>query len=133
MYSHTLNRVGRFIADKASNNDTALYEIARETDIKPFQQRLRCNTRIIDLVAKAILYSTDTDCVADAATVAAQLESDTLENNLTAFEQTLRSDSDTVHLAAWREKGAIGGAATSSTTAKAHRGNVVISIRGSGN
>ena len=59
-------------------------------------------------MAKAILYGTDTDCVADAARVAAQLEDDTLENNLTAVEKTLRSDNDTERLAAWRKKGALG-------------------------
>lgn len=44
---------------------------------------------LIDLVAKALLYSTDTDRVAVAARVAAQFEDDILEHTLTAVEQTL--------------------------------------------
>ena len=44
----------------------------------------------------------------DVARVAAQLVDDTFGNNLTAVEQTLRSDSNTVRRAAWRKKGTLG-------------------------
>lgn len=125
--------MAHFIADEVSNNDTSLHELARETYIKPVQQCLRCNAPIIDLVAKAIHYSTGTDCVADAATAAAQLEGDTLENNLTAVEQTLRSDSTRSVLLRSVRREPLAGATTSSTTSKAHRGDVVISSRGSVN
>lgn len=75
-----MTRIGYSIADNASNTDTALQETAREVDIKPAQQHLRCNVHSMDLMAKAIPYSTGTDCVADAARAAAQLEDDTLDD-----------------------------------------------------
>jgi hypothetical protein len=102
------DRIGYFVADSASNNDAALHEIAREIDIKPVQQRVRCCAHVINLVAKAILYGTDTDCVADAARVSSQLDNATFGSNSTPFEQTLRLDNDTVRLVAWRKKGALG-------------------------
>lgn len=61
------DRVGYFVAENASNNDAALREIAKEIDIDPLRQRIRCSAHILNLVAKAILYGTDSDCVADAA------------------------------------------------------------------
>ncbi|GAB7332944.1 hypothetical protein MBLNU13_g04651t1 [Cladosporium sp. NU13] len=59
------DHIGYFAADNASNNDSALRHIAKEIDFDPVRQRIRCNAQILNLVAKAILYGTDSDCVAD--------------------------------------------------------------------
>lgn len=69
------DRVGYFVADNASNNDAALREIAKEIDIDPLRQRIRCSAHILNLVAKAILYGTDSDCVADAAKFTPRVDS----------------------------------------------------------
>ncbi|GAB7336627.1 hypothetical protein MBLNU13_g10318t4 [Cladosporium sp. NU13] len=70
-----IDLVGYFVADNASNNDTALREMAKEIDIDSLRQRIRCNAHVLNLVAKAILYGTGSDCIADAAKVASQLNS----------------------------------------------------------
>ena len=102
------DRVGFFIADNASNNDTALQEVAKEIDIDPLRQRIRCNAHILNLVAKAILYGTDSDCFADAVTVASQVASTVLGNASTASTQPAHINNSPAGLAAWRKKGALG-------------------------
>jgi hypothetical protein len=49
--------------------------MAKEIDIEPLRQRIRCNAHVLNLVAKAILYGTDGDCIVYAAKVASQLSS----------------------------------------------------------
>ena len=66
------DRIGYFVADNAANNNCALREIAKEIDVDPVRQRVRCSAHVINLVAKAILYGTDSDCVADAAGTVSQ-------------------------------------------------------------
>jgi hypothetical protein len=55
-----------FIADNANNNDVALDLLVVDLDIRLLKQRLRYSCYIINLVAKAILYSYDIDCIEDA-------------------------------------------------------------------
>ena len=44
------DRVGYFVADNASNNDAALREMAKEIDIEPLRQRIRCNAHVLTLL-----------------------------------------------------------------------------------
>ena len=102
------DRIGYFVADNASNNDCALREIAKEIDIDPARQRVRCSAHIINLVAKAILYGTDTDCVADAAGTVSQPVNITSGASPMASQQTVWLEDDSTSLVAWRKKGAFG-------------------------
>ena len=102
------DRVGYFIADNASNNDTALQEVAKEIDIDPLRQRIRCHAHVLNLVAKAILHGTDSDCFADAATVASQLDSTVSGHSSMTFKQPAHFNNNSAGLAAWRKKGALG-------------------------
>jgi hypothetical protein len=102
------DRIGYFVADNASNNDTALREMAKEIDVDPLRQRIRCNAHILNLVAKAILYGTDSDCMTDAAKVASQLNAAGCANASLNTMQPARLSHNTVDLALWRKRGALG-------------------------
>jgi hypothetical protein len=102
------DRIGYFVADNASNNDTALREIAKEIDVDPLRQRIRCSAHILNLVAKAILYGTDSDCVADAAKLASRFDSSGSGDALTNTGKLAQSRNDSVSLAEWRKRGALG-------------------------
>jgi hypothetical protein len=95
-----------FIADNANNNDAALDLLAVDLDIRPLKQRLRCSCYIINLVAKAILYGCDIDCIEDA------LNDDDGDLSTTPgvsrFEAILRGKDELATLQAWRKKGPIG-------------------------
>ena len=51
------HQIAFFIADNASNNDTALAALTIGVPFDPKQLRLRCFGHIINLVVKALLYS----------------------------------------------------------------------------
>jgi hypothetical protein len=103
------DRVGYFVADNASNNDAALRQIAKEIDVDPSRQRIRCSAHILNLVAKAILYGTDSDCVADAAKFAPRFGSSASDNALTHTDKAAQlHNDDTTSLALWRKRGALG-------------------------
>jgi hypothetical protein len=103
------DRVGYFVADNASNNDAALRQIAKEIDIDPSRQRIRCSAHILNLVAKAILYGTDSDCVADAAKFAPRFDSSESDNALTHTDKVAQPrNDDPASLAVWRKRGALG-------------------------
>ncbi|KAM0708529.1 hypothetical protein Q7P35_005181 [Cladosporium inversicolor] len=103
------DRVGYFVADNASNNDAALRQIAKEIDIDPSRQRIRCSAHILNLVAKAILYGTDSDCVADAAKFAPRFDSSESDNALTHIDKVAQPrNDDPASLAVWRKRGALG-------------------------
>jgi len=59
--------VGMFNVDNASNNDTALVDVARRlrdaghTSFDPIQTRLRCFGHVLNLVVKAILWGKDVE------------------------------------------------------------------------
>lgn len=114
------DRVGYFVADNASNNDTALREMAKEIDIDPLRQRIRCNAHVLNLVAKAILYGTDSDCIADAAQVASQLSSAVCVNASPSTTRATPLNQNPADLALWRKRGALG---------RCH--NLVYHVRGS--
>ena len=74
--------------------------------IEPSKQRLCCSCHIINLVAKAILYGCNIDCIDDA------LEDDDSDlatiPGVSHFEAVLRSKDEVAKLQAWRKKGPIG-------------------------
>jgi hypothetical protein len=105
------DKIGYFVADNASNNDAALQLLSQHIDLKPAEQRLRCSGHIINLVAKAILYGVDKDCVLDAALLDKDHDGDSeLQDtaSVSQFEAALRSNDEASRLAAWRKKGPIG-------------------------
>lgn len=103
------DRVGYFVADNASNNDAALREIAKEIDVDTLRQRIRCSAHVLNLVAKAILYGTDSDCVADAATFAPTFDSGGSDNVFPSTDKAPQSrNNDAASLAMWRKRGALG-------------------------
>lgn len=102
------DRIEYFVAANASNIDTALRQIAKEIDVDPLRQRIRCSAYILNLVAKAILYGTDSDCVTDAAKLASRFDSCGSGVALTNAVKPVQSRNDSVSLAAWRKRGALG-------------------------
>src|SRR5438552_12897195 len=53
------NRIGYFVLDNASNNDTCIEALAKEFGFNAQDRRLRCAGHIINLVAKALLFGND--------------------------------------------------------------------------
>lgn len=105
------DKVGYFVADNAKNNDAALRTLAKDLSIDPITQRLRCSGHIINLVANAILYGTDTDCVLDADLMQSDHQDDgELQDSatVTAFAAALCNQDPAARLAAWRSKGPVG-------------------------
>jgi hypothetical protein len=102
-------RISYFMADNASNNDRTLHLLEDELNINPKKSRLRCAAHIMNLVTKAILYGTDTDCIDD---VLKHVESadpgDVYDGNVSQFEATLKSQDELAVLRAWRKKGPVG-------------------------
>jgi hypothetical protein len=80
-------RVGYFVLDNASNNDTAMEALAEEFGFDVKERRLRYTSHIINLVARQILFGADPDAFELEANVA----KDELED-----------------LQLWRKKGPIG-------------------------
>jgi hypothetical protein len=56
-------RLGVFVADNADSNDTAVRSILAQIrpDLDPTSRRARCLDHIINLAAKAFLFSSDTE------------------------------------------------------------------------
>ncbi|CCE34912.1 uncharacterized protein CPUR_08851 [Claviceps purpurea 20.1] len=58
-YGITSDRIGWFVADNASNNDTCLKTLGGLLGFEPTERRLRCAGHIFNLVAHSILFGTD--------------------------------------------------------------------------
>ena len=54
-----LDRLGYTVTDNASSNNVALELIAEELDFNNKHKRLRCIGHIINLIARAVLFSKD--------------------------------------------------------------------------
>jgi hypothetical protein len=80
-------QLGYFMLDNASNNDTALREIAETFGFDKGERRLRCAGHIINLVARHILFGFDPD--------------------LFEAEELLPKDIR-AHLKVWRKQGPVG-------------------------
>jgi hypothetical protein len=53
------DKLGYFVLDNASNNDTAMQAIADKFDFDPTQRRLRCAGHTINLIARHLLFGFD--------------------------------------------------------------------------
>ncbi|TKA65602.1 hypothetical protein B0A49_12935, partial [Cryomyces minteri] len=80
------SRLGCFVLDNASNNNTCIQTLAKVFHINPSEQRLRCAGHIINLVVKAILFGEGID----------------------GFQKQLAGAGDVEVFNAWRIYGAIG-------------------------
>lgn len=98
-----VDKVGVFIADNASNNDTAIKELLQTKDIS--NRRARCLGHILNLAAKSFIFGKDPDLF---------LKQVVHEGDIMTAEQVANAQ------VAWRTKGALG---------KLH--NLIIYIRSS--
>lgn len=81
------NQLGYFMMDNATNNDACMRALGQEFDFDPDYRRLRCAGHIINLVAKQLIYGTDSK----------------------AFEREANEAKDLIdQLKLWRKKGPIG-------------------------
>ena len=56
-------KLGYFTLDNATNNDTAMADLASEFGFDPLQRRVRCFGHIINLVVKALLFGSDDEAL----------------------------------------------------------------------
>jgi hypothetical protein len=102
----SVSEVDYFIADNATNNDTALEALI---NLRPqycydkVKQRLRCTGHVYNLICKAILYGVDANCIDEAS----QSSQPTMIS-VSSFEAVMNSGDDEAKLIAWRKKGPIG-------------------------
>src|ERR1700761_9514033 len=59
-------KLGYFTLDNATNNDTAIADLASEFGFDPLQRRVRCFGHIINLVVKALLFGSDDEAFDNA-------------------------------------------------------------------
>ena len=86
-YYNLEDKIGYFMTDKATNNDTCLEELGSEFNFNPLHRRLRCSGHKINLVARALLWGNDEEA---------------FENQLTNVNV---EDAD---LVIWRKRGPLG-------------------------
>jgi hypothetical protein len=55
----TNDKLGYFVLDNATNNDTTLAELAKTMGFDPVQKRLRCMGHILNLIAESYLFGQD--------------------------------------------------------------------------
>lgn len=96
-------KVGYFMMDNASNNDTMMEELQKSLPgLDVCQRRLRCLGHIVNLVCKAMLHGTDAESFEKDF---ARPDSD---KRVEAFERKVTLANEEQRLDAWRKKGAIG-------------------------
>ena len=96
-------KVGYFIIDNASNNDTMIEELQKCLPGLDFRQRrLRCLGYVVNLVCKAMLYRTD------AESFEKDFTRPDSNKRVEAFERKVTLANEEQRLDAWRKKGAIG-------------------------
>ncbi|TKA39987.1 hypothetical protein B0A49_13726, partial [Cryomyces minteri] len=100
------SKIGYFVMDNASNNDTSLQVLSKEFNIDVKKQRLRCSGHIINLVCKAIILGTDSDCFEDG--LLQLVDGDIIEQIVDEFEQVIQSADEIKKVEWWRKKGPIG-------------------------
>lgn len=101
-------KVGHFMMNNASNNDTMMEELQKNLDLNVQQRRLRCLGHVVNLVCKAMLHGTDAESFEKDF---ARPDSD---RRVEAFERKVTLANEEQRLDAWRKKGAIGKGTTSS-------------------
>jgi hypothetical protein len=65
-YQISSNQIAYFVADNATNNDTALKHLSERITLNPVTSRLRCAGHIYNLVYTAILFRVDSVAIEDA-------------------------------------------------------------------
>ena len=81
------DKLGWFVLDNATNNDTTLEKLSKSIPFDPRKMRLRCAGHIINLAAHSVLYGQDSS----------------------KLESKLRQDqSDVSRLELWRQRGPVG-------------------------
>jgi hypothetical protein len=55
------DKLGFFVLDNASSNDTCVAELAKQYNFDPEERRLRCIGHILNLVAQELLYGNKYD------------------------------------------------------------------------
>ncbi|KAF7577872.1 hypothetical protein PtrM4_021120 [Pyrenophora tritici-repentis] len=60
-YGITSDRLGYFVLDNATNNDTAIAALAREYEFESAHRRLRCSCHTLNLIGQAIIFGTNKD------------------------------------------------------------------------
>lgn len=83
---------GYFVLNNASNNDSAIAELAKSLDFDPAHRRLRCAGHIINLIAKECLFGCD-------------FEAFEIELLRTSMGTSMDIEKE---MAAWRSKGPMG-------------------------
>lgn len=63
-------RLGYFVVDNATNNDSAVAELAQEFKFSASQRRLRCACHILNLAAQKVLFGRDREAFFDVADLA---------------------------------------------------------------
>jgi hypothetical protein len=67
VYGITSDRLGYFVLDNATNNDTAVAALARVYDFDATHRRLRCGPHTLNLIGQAIIFSKDREAYNNAA------------------------------------------------------------------
>jgi hypothetical protein len=86
-YGITPEKLGYFVLDNATNNDTAIAALAVDYDFNPTHRRLRCSPHTLNLVGQAIIFGANTESYNN---VAEQL------------------DTEVVYMQEWRKQGPLG-------------------------
>jgi hypothetical protein len=86
-YGITPEKLGYFVLDNATNNDTAIAALAVDYDFNPTHRRLRCGPHTLNLVGQAIIFGANTESYDN---VAEQL------------------DTEVVYMQEWRKQGPLG-------------------------
>ncbi|OWY45778.1 nonribosomal peptide synthase [Alternaria alternata] len=65
-YSITSDRLGYFVLDNATNNDTSIAALARVYDFDATYRRLRCGPHMLNLIGQAIIFGKDREAYNNA-------------------------------------------------------------------
>jgi hypothetical protein len=68
VYGITYDRLGYFVLDNASNNDTAVAKLGVQYHFNPIHRRLRCSPHTLNLIGQAIIFGTNRDAYDNDAT-----------------------------------------------------------------
>lgn len=80
-----LDKIGYFVLDNASNNDTAVLALARRIGFSATHRRLRCGPHTLNLVGQTLLWGNDADAFDNDAS-----NLDVSQRLLTCFARTYR-------------------------------------------
>jgi hypothetical protein len=67
VYGITRNKLGYFVLDNATNNDTAIAALACVYNFDATHQRLRCSPHMLNLISQAIIFGADREAYNNAA------------------------------------------------------------------